>query len=411
MPVPTITVEPKDVGFDADRLARITTHFKQYVDDGRLPGWLIAITRNGETPYVQAYGKRDMESGAPVELDTMFRLYSMSKPVTSVAAMMLCEEGRLDITDPVSKYIPSFADTRVYVRGPATSPGTAPQESPMTVQHLLTHTSGLTYGFTYANGIDHLYRQAGFEWGTPAGMDLATACDTWARIPLLFQPGAEWNYSVSTDVLGRVIEVASGMTLDKFFADRILGPLGMVDTAFWCDDSRADRLAALYVPSPKTRKAVRMDALGGRGTRQPMFLGGGGGLVGTANDYLRFSQMLLCGGELDGVRLLGSRTVKFMTQNHLPGGADLTEVGRPIFAETSYDGVGFGLGFAVVLDPVKTRNLCSKGEFNWGGAASTAFWVDPAEGITAVFLTQLLPSSTWPIRNELRKLVYSALVD
>ena len=411
MPVPALTAEPKDVGFDADRLGRITSHFKTYVDDGRLPGWLIAVSRNGETPYLETYGKRDMESGAPVELDTVFRLYSMSKPITSVAAMILFEEGKLELTDAVAKFIPSFADARVYAKGPATNPATVAQAQPMTVLNLLTHTSGLTYGFMYSTGVDHLYRQAGFEWGTPAGMDLAGACDVWASIPLLFQPGTEWNYSVSTDVLGRVVEVVSGQSLGEFIAERICAPLGMADTSFWCDDQQADRFAALYMPQPGTRKAVPLPGLGGRGAEPPAFLGGGGGLVGTAYDYMRFSQMIANNGVLDGVRILSPRTVDYMGQNHLPGGRDLSEVGRPLFSEMTFDGTGFGLGFSVIVDPVKVKNLCSKGEMAWGGAASTAFWVDRKEGITAHFFTQLLPSSTWPIRPELRKLVYAALVD
>jgi CubicO group peptidase (beta-lactamase class C family) len=411
MPVPAVTAEAKELGFDADRLARITEHFKAYVDDGRLPGWLIAVSRHGETPYLETYGQRDMEAGAPVELDTVFRFYSMSKPITSVAAMILFEEGKLELTDPVSKFIPSFGDTRVYLKGPATNPATVAQEQPMTIHNLLTHTSGLTYGFVYANGIDHLYRQAGFEWGTPAGMDLAGACDVWASIPLLFQPGTEWNYSVSTDVLGRVVEVVSGQSLGDFIGQRICAPLGMSDTSFWCNDEQADRFAALYMPAPGTRKAVTLPALGGRGAAPPAFLGGGGGLVGTAYDYMRFSQMILNNGVLDGVRILGSRTVDYMGQNHLPANQDLEQVGRPLFSETTFSGTGFGLGFSVVIDPVKAKNLCSRGEMAWGGAASTAFWVDRKEGITGLFLTQLLPSSTWPIRAELRKLVYAALVD
>jgi len=411
MPVPALTAEPKDLGFDADRLDRITSHFKAYVDDGRLPGWAIAVSRNGETPYLETYGKRDLESGAPVELDTVWRFYSMSKPITSVAAMILFEEGKLELTDPVAKFIPCFADTRVYVKGPANNPGTAPQAAPMTVLHLLTHTSGLTYGFMYAHGMDHLYRQAGFELGTPKGMDLAGACDAWAAIPLLFQPGTEWNYSHSTDVLGRVVEVVSGQTLDVFIKERITDPLGMSDTSFWCTDEQADRFAALYVPNPKTRQAMHMPGIGERGSKPPAYLGGGGGLVGTLDDYMRFSQMIANNGVLDGVRILGSRTVDYMGQNHLPGNADLTEIGRPLFTESVFDGTGFGLGFSVVIDPVKNKNLCSKGEMAWGGAASTAFWVDRKEGITAQFMTQLLPSSTWPIRAELRKLVYAALVD
>jgi CubicO group peptidase (beta-lactamase class C family) len=410
MPVPALTAEPKDLGFDADRLARITTHFKAYVDDGRLPGWAIAVSRNGETPYLETYGKRDLESGAPVELDTVYRFFSMSKPITSVAAMILFEEGKLELTDPVSKFVPAFADTRVYSKGPANNPGTVPQEQPMTVFNLLTHTSGLTYGFLYASGVDHLYRQAGFELGTPEGLDLAGACDAWAAIPLLFQPGAEWNYSVSTDVLGRVVEVASGQTLGDFIEERICRPLGMPDTSFWCTDDQADRFAALYVPRPGTRKAV-LAPLGRRTSAPPLFLGGGGGLVGTLYDYMRFSQMVANNGTLDGVRILSPRTVDYMGQNHLPGGHDLTEIGRPLFTESVFEGTGFGLGFSVVIDPVKAKNLCSKGEMAWGGAASTAFWVDRKEGITAQFMTQLLPSSTWPIRAELRKLVYAALVD
>ena len=406
--------DPVEAGFDPDRLERLTTHFARYVDDGRLPGWQIAVARAGKTVYANSYGHRDVASAAPVEADTIFRAYSMTKPVTSVAAMMLFEDGVISLDDPVSKYVPAFADTRVYLRGPGTSPATTPQHLPMTVLQLLTHTSGLTYGFAFANGIDHLYRQAGFEWGSPADKTLEECCNIWASIPLVFQPGTEWNYSVSTDVLGRVVEVASGQTLDAFFQDRILGPLGMHDTAFWVDDARVDRLASLYLASPGTvareRKAVFAGAFGARPPKAPAFLSGGGGLHTTTYDYLRFAEMLRRGGELDGVRLLGPRTVKFMTSNHLPNNADLTAIGRPIFAETSYDGVGFGLGFSVVLDPVKNRTPGSVGDFGWGGAASTAFWVDPVEDMSVVFMTQLLPSSVHPIRSELKRLVHAAIV-
>jgi CubicO group peptidase (beta-lactamase class C family) len=255
-----------------------------------------------------------------------------------------------------------------------------------------------------------MYRAAGFEWGTPRGMDLAACCDAWAQQPLVFQPGTEWNYSVATDVLGRVVEVAAGQPLDRFFAERILEPLGMTDTRFWVEAPAAQRLAALYVPD-SDRKAARNDVMGKAALRPPTCLSGGGGLVGTAGDYHRFTQMLLRGGELDGVRLLGTRTVRYMTRNHLPGDVDLELFGRPLFAETTFDGVGFGLGFSVVQDPVHNKVLSSAGEFAWGGAASTAFWIDPAEEITAMFFTQLLPSSTHPIRAQLRQLVYQALVD
>jgi CubicO group peptidase (beta-lactamase class C family) len=289
------------------------------------------------------------------------------------------------------------------------NPVLEPQTEPMRIWHLLTHTSGLTYGFHHATPVDAMYRAGGFEWGNPPGMDLGQICDVFASFPLLFQPGSEWNYGVSTDVLGRVVEVASGQTLDAFLQERIFDPLGMTDTAFHAKD--VDRLAALYIPAPGTRQAVRMDAMGDAAKSQPAYLSGGGGLVSSAADYHRFTTMLLNGGELDGARLLGTRTVDYMTQNHLPQRQDLEQFGRPLFAETSFAGVGFGLGFSVVQDNIDNKVLSSIGEFAWGGAASTAFWVDPSEEITALFMTQLLPSSTHPIRPQLKQLVYQALVD
>jgi CubicO group peptidase (beta-lactamase class C family) len=299
----------------------------------------------------------------------------------------------------------------VFRGGSAVAPVTEPMVEQLRIWHLLTHTSGLTYGFHNAHPVDAMYRAGGFEWGNPPGEDLAQICDRFASFPLLFQPGTEWNYGVSTDVLGRVVEVASGQTLDAFFKERVFEPLGMPDTAFFVPAEQQDKLAALYIPNPKDRTAMRMDAMGDTAKSRPAMLSGGGGLVSTAADYHRFAQMLAGDGELDGVRLLGSRTVEYMTQNHLPGGVDLETIGRPLFAETTYEGVGFGLGFSVVIDNVANKVLSSDGEFAWGGAASTAFWVDPAEGITALFMTQLLPSSTWPIRPQLKQLVYQALVD
>ena len=410
-----VEVEAAEVGFGDGRLARLDRHLARYVDDGRLPGWLVAVSRGGKVVHLSTYGMRDLEASRPVEVDTLFRIYSMTKPITSVAAMMLYEEGAFELTDPVSRFIPAFSDLRVYRRGSALAPLTEPACEPVRIWHLLTHTSGLTYGFHHAHPVDAMYREAGFEWGQPRGLDLAACCDAWAGLPLLFQPGAEWNYSVSTDVLGRVVEVASGQTLDEFFATRIFGPLGMTDTRFWVDEDldrdAADRLAALYSPAPGTRQAVRNDRMGKGALRRPDCLSGGGGLVSTAADYHRFTQMLLGRGQLNGTRLLGSRTVAYMTRNHLPGGADLETFGRPLFAETNFTGTGFGLGFSVVEDPAAGKSLGTAGEYAWGGAASTAFWVDPAEEITAIFLTQLLPSSTHPIRPQLRQLVYQALVD
>ena len=408
-----LEVQPEEVGFDAGRLARIDRHFARYVDDGRLPGWLLLVSRNGGIAHLSTYGRRDIEADLPVELDTRFRIYSMTKPVTSVAAMMLLEEGAFQLKDPVARFVPSFADARVYRGGTAlaATQQTEPVTEPVRVWHLLTHTAGLTYGFHHAHPVDEMYRAAGFEWTTPDGLDLAGCCEAWAGIPLLFQPGSEWNYSVASDVLGRVVEVASGQPLDRFFAERIFEPLGMTDTAFWVGEDAVKDLAALYVPAPGTGRALRHEALGQGALRRPAAFLGGQGLISTAADYHRFTGMLLGGGELDGARLLGSRTLRYMTRNHLPGGADLEAFGRPLFAETTFHGVGFGLGFSVVLDPVANKVPSSPGEFAWGGAASTAFWVDPVERITALFLTQLMPSSTYPIRPELRQLVYQALVD
>ncbi len=402
--------EPAEVGLDAERLERLERHFRRYVDDGRLPGWLIAIVRRDRLVYLRTAGHRDLEASLPVEADTLWRIYSMTKPVTSVAAMMLWEEGAFELKDPVARFIPAMGEARVWTGGSALRPVTTPQTEPMRIWHLLTHTAGLTYGFHHSHPVDRLYREAGFEWGAPPGLDLAGACDAWAGLPLLFQPGSEWNYSVATDVLGRVVEVAAGMPLDRFLAERILGPLGMAEASFALRDEDAPRLAALYSPDPETGRAARNEVMGQAAFAPPAFLSGGGGLLSTAHDYLRFMRMLLGGGELDGVRLLGPRTVDYMARNHLPGGADLEAFGRPLFAESAFDGVGFGLGFSVVLDPAAGRVPSTAGELAWGGAASTAFYLDRVEVLGVLFLTQLLPSSAHPIRPQLRQLVSQAIV-
>ncbi|MBO0807886.1 MAG: beta-lactamase family protein [Actinobacteria bacterium] len=406
-------VEAAEAGLDPDRLRRIDRHFARYVDDGRLPGWLVTVSRRGKLAHVSWYGSRDLEAGLPVEPDTLWRIYSMTKPVTSVAAMMLWEEGRFELTDPVSRFIPSFAGVRVYTGGSDVRHVTVPATEPVRIWHLLTHTAGLTYGFHRTHPVDALYRDAGFEWGWPAGTTLAAACDAYAGFPLLFQPGTEWNYSVATDVLGRVVEVVSGLSLDEFFRTRILGPLGMTSTSFYAGDADAGRLAALYTPG-RDGKAARLDSLGAAARSQPSLFSGGGGLVSTAADYHRLLQLLLSSpgspaGELGGVRLLSPRTVAYMARNHLPGGLDLETFGRPLYAESPFRGVGFGLGFAVVIDPVAGKMICSEGELSWGGAASTAFWIDQAEELTVSFFTQLLPSRAHPIRPQLRQLVYQAL--
>lgn len=408
-----IESEPGEAGLDAARLERIDRHFQRYIDDGLLAGWLVTVSRHGKLAYATRSGSRDIEAGLPVTDDTVWRIYSMSKPVTSVAAMMLYEEGAFELTDPVSKFIPSFADVRVYAGGSDQKPVTVPATEPVRIWHLLTHTAGLTYGFHRTHPVDAMLRAKGYEWGQPRGTTLEQACDTWAEIPLLFQPGTEWNYSLSVDVLGRVVEVVSGQTLDEFFSSRIFEPLGMTDSGFYAPEDKLDRLAALYGVG-RDGKVSRLDSMGRGATRKPTMLGGGGGLVSTAADYNRFLSMVLSfpgspAGSLDGTRLLSPRTVEFMGKNHLPGGADLETFGRPLYAEAPFRGTGFGLGFAVTLDPVPGKIATSPGELSWGGAASTAFWIDPAEGLTVTFFTQLMPSGAHPLRSQLRQMVYQAL--
>jgi CubicO group peptidase (beta-lactamase class C family) len=406
-----VEVEAAEVGLDAERLARIDRHFYPYVDDGRLPGWLIVVSRHGRVAHLSTYGRRDREQGLAVEVDTLWRLASMTKPITSVAAMMLYEEGAFELKDPVERWLPAWRGMRVYRGGSGAKVETRPAVEPIRVWHLLTHTAGLTYGFHYAHPVDALYRAAGFEWGTPAGLDLEGCCDAWAGLPLLFEPGTEFNYSVATDVLGRLVEVVSGQSLDEFFRTRIFEPLGMTDTAFWAAEPAGDRLAAAYLANPEGPQAPAVAMDGSAALHRPSMWSGGGGLVGTAQDYQRFAHMLRGGGSLEGVRLLSPRTVAYMARNQLPGGADLEQFGRPLFAETTFDGVGFGLGVSVVTNPAAGKVLCGEGEFGWGGAFSTAFWVAPREDLTALFFTQLLPSSTHPIRSQLKQLVYQAIVD
>jgi CubicO group peptidase (beta-lactamase class C family) len=408
-----VEIDPVEAGFAKDRLRRIDENFARYVDDGRLKGWLLTVSRHGKLAHMASYGQRDAEAGLPVEPDTLWRIYSMSKPVTSVAAMMLYEQGAFELTDPVSKFIPSFKDMRVFTGGSDQRPVTVPATEPVRIWHLLTHTAGLTYGFHRTTPVDAMYRAAGFDLGLRPGT-LAESCDLWASLPLLFQPGSEWNYSVATDVLGRVVEVASGQPLDEFFAQRIFVPLGMTDTGFYAPPQDLGRLAALYARNIEG-KAGRFNSIAEEVRKPPAMLSGGGGLVSTAADYNRFLHMLLHhadspAGELDGARLLSSRTVAYMSRNHLPGNQDIEQFGRPINAESPQRGVGFGLGFAVVIDPAAGKVVVSGGELSWGGAASTAFWIDPAEELTATFFTQLIPSSAHPIRSQLRQLVYQALV-
>ncbi len=422
--------EPGELGFDADRLQRIGRHLNRYVDNGRLPGVSVLVTRGGQIAYTHRYGHRDCERDLPVTADTIYRLYSMTKPIVSVAAMQLYEQGCFGLKDPISRWIPSFAGARVFAGGNVMQYQTREPASEVTVHSLLTHMSGLTYDFHFANEVDALYRANGFNWGAPGNLE--ETCDALAALPLLFDPGTEWNYSYSTDVVGRLVELVSGQSLDEYLAEHVTGPLGMVDTGFQVPDADVERFAANYT----TTALAARSAAGNTGRSMPSYLpdnsdlactllddprtsaylappkilSGGGGLVSTMGDYHRFTQMLRNGGEFGGARIIGRRTLEFMASNHLPGGGDLTSCGRALFSEAAFDGAGFGLGFSVVLDPAKAQVLSSKGEFAWGGAASTAFWVDPVEDVTVVLLTQLLPSSTHPLRPELKALTYQALV-
>jgi CubicO group peptidase (beta-lactamase class C family) len=405
------TAAPEKLGFDPARLARLDEHFAGYVERDQLTGWHIVVTRRGEVVHSTTHGLRDREAGRPVEADTLWRIYSMTKPIVSVAAMMLWEEGRFELTDEISRWLPAFKSPRVYDKGTAARVYTVPAIEPIRVWHLLTHTSGLTYGFARTCVVDELYRGKGFEFAVPRGLDLAAATDELATLPLLFQPGTRWGYSMATDVLGRLIEVVSGQRLDAFLAERVLGPLGLTDTSWWVEPARAERLAPAYTPNPASGAAMRFDAMGDAALTEPEYLAGGGGLISTAADYHRFTQMLLRGGALDGTRLLSPRTVRLMRRNHLPGGADLATASAGGFAETDFTGIGFGLGFAVVENPVPSKAAGNVGEYSWGGLASTAFWIDPVDEVTALFFTQLIPSNTYPLRSQLRQLVYSALVD
>ncbi|MBV9597877.1 MAG: beta-lactamase family protein [Chloroflexi bacterium] len=403
-------VDAVAVGFDPQRLARLDDYLDAFVASGQQKGSLVVLTRHGKIAHVSSCGYRDEAAGLPVEPDTIWRIFSMTKPITSVAALMLYEEGALSLFDPVAKYIPAFERVRVYRKGSAAACITAPAAEPMLVWHLMTHTSGMTYEFMFNHPVDEMYRNAGFMLGQAENYTLEEACDRWAAIPLLFEPGTAWSYSHATDVLGRIVELVSGQSLDEFFAARIFQPLGMRDTGFWVSsESDRRRVGVLYSLNPKTGEIQPTPATVAR--ERPMFLAGGHGLVSTAADYHRFSQMLLRRGELDGVRLLAPLTVDMMTSNHLPGGATITSsFARTLGTGVSNEGRGFGLGVAPLVDPIAAKTLAPAGEYFWGGAARTLFWVDPAHDLTALFFTQVFfgPDEIW---TTLRRLVYQALID
>lgn len=403
-----IDIDPEEAGFAADRLARVDAYLQRFVDDGLLPGWQLVLTRGGKVAHASTSGVRDLEAGTPVGDDSLYRIFSMTKPIVSVAAMTLWEEGAFQLSTPVSEFIPSFADVTVYAGGSDLRPNTVAAAEPVRMVHLLTHTSGLTYPFVRQHPVDAMYRAHHLDATVATEVDLAGLCDRLAGLPLLFQPGAEWAYSMATDVLGRVVEVISGQTLGEYLSERIFGPLGMTETRFGRAAAPGPRLAQLYVQTPNGLEPGDRFAAG---VDRASFDSGGGGLVSSARDYHRFTQMMLRDGELEGQRILGSRTVAFMTANHLPGGVDLDTYGRALYSESPMRGSGFGLGFSVALDPATAGRPGSPGTFGWGGMAGTRFWVDPVEDLTAMFFTQVYASAPLPIRELLPQLVYQALVD
>lgn len=407
-----VEVDASEAGFDAGRLNRLNEYFDRYVEKGLLPGWSGLVSRHGKVVHLVHSGQCDVAAGSPVDANTIWRLASLTKPIVSIVAMMFYEEGLLDLHEPVSKYVPAFESTQVYRNGAASSPNTDPLRDPIRIWHLLTHTSGLTVGAWQAHPVETIYANNGYIWDAPPGVDLTAACDMWASFPLLFEPGTAWNYGVSVDVLGRVLEVISGKSIDEVLDERILGPLGMNDTSFWVDEEEFHRVVPVYSPDPQTGRAVSNDMLSVRHTSKPTFLSAGGGLFTTLSDYHRFCQMLLGGGELEGTRLIGTRTLKYMGLNHLPGGADLGQVGRRVmFGQPTYEGLGFGLGFQTVVDPAATKLLITPNELSWYSGYTTMFLVDPVEQASVLFFSSLAPVKTHPVYSRVRQLVYQALVD
>ena len=403
-------IEPGDVGLNAERLDAIPDFFQSaYLDTGKLPCVATLVSRNGQIVHEAYRGTTEMDGGDPIGPDTIFRIYSMTKPITSVAAMMLFEECKIRLDHPVSRYIPEFKDTQVFDGGTADNYTTRKPDREIEIRDLFTHTSGITYGFLMQGEVDKLYRQE--KIGRP-DETLEECCIRIAKLPLLFSPGTRWNYGHSTDVLGRVVEVASGMTLDAFFRERIFGPLGMSDTDFYVPEEKLSRLMACYNRDPVSGEVTVSDGAGDASKAyrtQPPMLNAGGGLVSTLRDYHRFCLMLLHGGSLDGARLLSPKTVEFMRMNHLPGNQTIKQMGDLTFSESRMEGNGFGLGGSTITNVAETTQPGSEGTFSWGGLANTFFWIDPEEEIIAIQATQMIPSGCYPIRPQFQQLVYAAI--
>lgn len=402
---------PENAGVSSAALARIEQHIqKNYIEPGRFPGTQLLIYRRGAVVHNAVQGFADVERKVPVKDDTIFRIYSMTKPITSIAFMMLVEEGRVALDEPVHKYIPEWTNLGVYRGGAAQPYLTRPVSRPMLIVDLLRHTAGLTYGFQNQTNVDAAYRAADIGGIEKAGT-LRSMITDLAKIPLEFSPGDAWNYSVATDVVGYLVEVISGQPFAEFLQQRIFDPLGMTDTGFHVKSGSESRFAACYAADGKGGMTLQDDPAKSSFLSPPTLVSGGGGLVSTTADYLTFCRALLNGGTLNGCRLIGPKTLALMTSNHLPGGQDLTQLSRSLFSEAAYQGIGFGLGFSVTLNPAKTLVAGSVGEYAWGGAATTSFWIDPREEMICIFMTQVLPSSAYPIRRELRAMVYAALND
>lgn len=392
---------PRDLGFLPDRLERINAYIQaKYLDTGKLPFAALLIGRGDEIAHLWSSG---------VSTDAIFRIASMTKPVTSVALMQLVEQGRITLSDPVAKYVPEFANLGVFVAGGGGIPFvTRPLATPLRVVDLMRHTAGFTYGFQERSPVDAGYRKSGLEnWRK---VDDASFIEELSKLPLEFDPGTCWNYSVATDICGVIVSRVSGQTLGDYFRDHIFAPLGMDDTGFHVPADKAERLPDCYTFDPATKmKLIDKGGAESSWCGKHTFESGGGGLASTLHDYNRFCRMLLNGGALDDVQIISPKTLELMTANHLPGGGDLTQHSKSLFSEAEMAGIGFGLGFACTMDPAATLLPGSEGEYFWGGMFSTAFLVDPVEHLTMVFMTQLSPSSTYPIRREIRTMMYAAL--
>jgi CubicO group peptidase (beta-lactamase class C family) len=395
---------------DGARLERITEHFsQQFIDTGKIAGCQIAVCRGGHVAYQRSFGLRDRERSLPMDDDTIFRIFSMTKPIASLALMQLYERGMFQLLDPVHRYIPEWRTLQVGEVQPDQSIRLVKPERPMNIRDVLMHTTGLPGALMPDNPIDQKFAEA--RTAAKGGLTLEGITSLLAEHPLKFQPGTHWNYGLSTDIVGRLVEIFSGLSLDVYLQQHIFEPLGMVDTGFYVPEQSRRRLASGYRYRPANLPALMDDAETSRYLRPRSYLSGAGGLVSTTHDYVAFCQMLANGGQLNGRRIIGRKTIELMTQNHLPGGATLMDMAIGGFGEAGFEGVGFGLGFAVGLGPAATAMAGSAGDYYWGGAASTAFWVDPVEDLFVVFMTQLFPSIAYPFRSQLRALVYQAIDD